>query len=278
MATDYKRILVRRGDGDLPPDLQEGELAFQTNTDTLFIGNGEGAVELAKQTTLNALDASLSEDIATNAAAIVTNTTAIANNATAIGTNAAGIVTNASGIATNTANIATNTANIATNTANIATNTAAIGNKQDTLLSGTNIKTVNGNSIVGSGDIEITAPSGTPSRTFLGSVSAYDNNETKVLTLATMRDYTMLYFVFYYYDDSESEAYKQTQIIYTEDFNTTQNLGISDTDFIYFRTHKTADAIIQVKPINVTNQGISVQFGNSIGADDAQTIEVYGLS
>jgi len=109
MATDYKRILVRRGDGDLPPDLQEGELAFQTNTDTLFIGNGEGAVELAKQTTLNALDASLSEDIATNAAAIVTNTTAIANNATAIGTNAAGIATNASGIATNTANIATNT-------------------------------------------------------------------------------------------------------------------------------------------------------------------------
>ena len=61
----------------------------------------------------------------------------------------------ASDIATNTANIATNTANIATNTANIATNTSNISKKQDTLVSGTNIKTVNGNSLLGSGNISI---------------------------------------------------------------------------------------------------------------------------
>ncbi len=61
----------------------------------------------------------------------------------------------ASDIATNTASIATNTANIATNTANIATNTSNISKKQDTLVSGTNIKTVNGNSLLGSGNISI---------------------------------------------------------------------------------------------------------------------------
>lgn len=44
---------------------------------------------------------------------------------------------------------------IATNTANIATNTANIAKKQETLVSGTNIKTVNGNSLLGSGNIDI---------------------------------------------------------------------------------------------------------------------------
>lgn len=58
-------------------------------------------------------------------------------------------------VPTDAANIATNTANIATNTANIATNTSNISKKQDTLVSGTNIKTVNGNSLLGSGNISI---------------------------------------------------------------------------------------------------------------------------
>ena len=40
-----------------------------------------------------------------------------------------------------------------TNIAQIATNTAAIAGKQDTLVSGTNIKTVGGQSLLGSGDL-----------------------------------------------------------------------------------------------------------------------------
>ncbi len=37
---------------------------------------------------------------------------------------------------------------------------ATINNKQDALISGTNIKTINGTSIVGAGNVLITAPSG----------------------------------------------------------------------------------------------------------------------
>lgn len=42
----------------------------------------------------------------------------------------------------------------------IATTNASIGNKQDTLVSGTNIKTINGTSILGSGNVIITTPMG----------------------------------------------------------------------------------------------------------------------
>jgi hypothetical protein len=74
-------------------------------------------------------------------------------------TNTSNIATNTSNIATNTSNIATNTSNIATNTSNIATNTNDItslkSSKQDTLTSGTNIKTINGESVLGSGDLTI---------------------------------------------------------------------------------------------------------------------------
>jgi hypothetical protein len=57
-----------------------------------------------------------------------------------------------SGIAVNAGNIATNTSNISANTSAISTLQTS---KQDTLVSGTNIKTVNGNSLLGSGDITI---------------------------------------------------------------------------------------------------------------------------
>ena len=107
--------------------------------------------------------------ISNNLAAIQSNDTDIAANATGISNNASSIATNATDIATNTSNItlngsglsslsqivSTNTSNISTNTSNISTNTTAISGKQDTLVSGTNIKTVGGVSILGAGDIPI---------------------------------------------------------------------------------------------------------------------------
>ena len=63
-------------------------------------------------------------------------------------------------LASHTSSIATNTANIATNTSNIASNTTAIAGKQATLVSGTNLKTVAGISLLGSGDIPISASPG----------------------------------------------------------------------------------------------------------------------
>lgn len=48
MATDFKRILVRRGTGELPSDLQTGEFALKTDTDTLFIKGNTDVIQIVK--------------------------------------------------------------------------------------------------------------------------------------------------------------------------------------------------------------------------------------
>jgi len=108
-------------------------------------------------------------NIATNANNIVAETNrATAAEATKANTvhvhiesDITGLVTD---LATHTTNIATNATNISTNATAIATETSdritADATKQDTLVSGTNIKTINSTSILGSGDIVITGGSG----------------------------------------------------------------------------------------------------------------------
>jgi hypothetical protein len=49
MATDFRRILLRRGTGTPPTDLAAGELAFQTDTKKLFIGTGDASPNHYKQ-------------------------------------------------------------------------------------------------------------------------------------------------------------------------------------------------------------------------------------
>lgn len=41
MATEYKKILIRRGATTPPTDLSEGELAYRTDTDILYVGTGD---------------------------------------------------------------------------------------------------------------------------------------------------------------------------------------------------------------------------------------------
>ena len=53
--------------------------------------------------------------------------------------------------------VKTNTKNIETNTNDIAANTANITKKQDQLVSGTNIKTVNNQSLLGSGNVDVSS-------------------------------------------------------------------------------------------------------------------------
>lgn len=55
----------------------------------------------------------------------------------------------------NTSNIASNTNNINNNSSLIEANRVAIANKQETLVSGVNIKTINNKSILGSGNMDI---------------------------------------------------------------------------------------------------------------------------
>jgi hypothetical protein len=43
MATEYKKIVLRRGTGTPPADLEAGELAFQTDTKKLFVGTGDAS-------------------------------------------------------------------------------------------------------------------------------------------------------------------------------------------------------------------------------------------
>ena len=58
--------------------------------------------------------------------------------------------------------------------------TSSLAGKQDTLISGTNIKTINGQSILGEGDIEIQGGTGTlqpATDTTLGGILATDSGE-----------------------------------------------------------------------------------------------------
>ena len=43
MATEYKKLVLRRGTGTPPTDLLEGELAYQTDTGKLFVGTGNAS-------------------------------------------------------------------------------------------------------------------------------------------------------------------------------------------------------------------------------------------
>lgn len=43
MATEYKKIILRRGEGTPPADLEQGELAYQTNTGKLYVGTGDAS-------------------------------------------------------------------------------------------------------------------------------------------------------------------------------------------------------------------------------------------
>lgn len=49
MATDFRKILLRRGTGTPPTDLAAGELAFQTDTKLLFVGTGDASPNHYKQ-------------------------------------------------------------------------------------------------------------------------------------------------------------------------------------------------------------------------------------
>ena len=97
------------------------------------------------------------------------NYLAIATNVTNISTNAANIATNAGDIDTLEDDVAENVSDITTNAQAAAANASGIAGKQATLVSGTNVKTVNGESLLGAGNLVIeggdggsmTYPSGT---------------------------------------------------------------------------------------------------------------------
>lgn len=69
-----------------------------------------------------------------------------------------------------------NDAAITANTTAINNNTTNISKKQDTLVSGTNIKTINGNSLLGSGNIVISGGSGDGSITVDGTYNPSSSN------------------------------------------------------------------------------------------------------
>lgn len=72
--------------------------------------------------------------------------------------------------------------------AQVQTNTTAIANKQDTLVSGTNIKTINSQSLLGSGDITIT--SGQATDVQINGTSITSNNTANIETNSTYDETT----------------------------------------------------------------------------------------
>jgi hypothetical protein len=102
MATDFKRILIRRGTGALPSDLQTGEFALKTDTDTLFIKGNTDVLEIAKDSDLDAAVERIetAETTLTNVGTSLSNfgqqqltqNTAIAANTAAVAANTAALV------------------------------------------------------------------------------------------------------------------------------------------------------------------------------------------
>jgi hypothetical protein len=81
---------------------------------------------------------------------------------------------------TNDSGFIDNTVNDLTNYMLTSDINTALNNKQDTLVSGTNIKTINSNSILGSGDLVISG--GTPTDVKINGTSITSNNEANIIT------------------------------------------------------------------------------------------------
>ena len=180
MATEYKKIVIRKGtqsefntlQGSTAP-LLEAELGFITDENELVIGTSAGnSLSINKRfgTTaglpaegnhthafadLTSKPTTLSGYGITDAYTRTEIDTATNTNASNITTNSGLISNNLTAIQSNDTDIAANLAAIQSNDTDIAANATAITTKQDTLVSGTNIKTVGGVSILGAGDIPI---------------------------------------------------------------------------------------------------------------------------
>ena len=63
--------------------------------------------------------------------------------------------------------------------------TSDLASKQDTLVSGTNIKTINNTSILGSGNIDVSGGGGTPTDVRINGTSITSNNEADIKTEGT---------------------------------------------------------------------------------------------
>lgn len=90
------------------------------------------------------------------------------------------IIPEATSELTNDSGFITNSVNNLTNYMLTSDINTALGNKQDTLVSGTNIKTVNNNSLLGSGDITISG--GTPTDVQINGTSIVSNNTANIIT------------------------------------------------------------------------------------------------
>lgn len=129
----------------------------------------------------------------------------VANLTSKVNSNTKSISTLNSSLESISRNVDKNTSYIEVNADNIATNADEISNlktsKQDTLVSGTSIKTINGNSLLGSGNISISGGSSTiyahyvtlkiviSSTTIFGYCVCYSFNGSKV---ATLEDFSIL--------------------------------------------------------------------------------------
>ena len=156
-------------------DIATNQASIKSNTTD--IANIKADVSnKANKTDLDATN----KNVATNATNIATNTKNISSNTSDISTLKATVSTKAeqSDLDTTNKNVAINTSAIATETtarenadttlqANIDTLSSKVDTKQDKLVSGTNIKTINNQSLLGSGNITIESGSGSTEPFFL---------------------------------------------------------------------------------------------------------------
>ena len=197
---------------------------------------------------------------------ISANTAATQQNASSISSNASSISTNTSNISTNTSNISTNASGISTNASGISTNATAITTKQDTLVSGTNIKTVDGNSLLGSGNVTIMKE-----WEFVREVN--EDNVTSVTLNAT--NYAGLTY------DTTNYDYKIVVNGYTSDTDTSGVMTIDfngDTTYGRYSSFRNRTGYTSSGPLNVvegnvvTSSGIVAGVILGTGTQGTQTV------
>lgn len=274
-GTDYKRILIRRGTGDLPADLQTGEFALKTDTNELFIGVLNDVHQIVKQAEFDDVGERLTtaEETLSNHTHPISGVEGLeaALNTKVTQADIDAAITNGQ-IETNKTDIATNKTNIQTNKESIANVrsdlTDGLALKQDTLVSGTNIRTLNSNALLGSGDIQIIGgKGGLATRTELGN--QFGENEVKTLDIESIDNFDEIEIRYVFYDDNINLTQRQLLVVETD---------LNDIDSgAVFLTPSATFKRITIKRNNVQGTQLEINYP-SLPAETTQKLEFYGLT
>lgn len=138
---------------------------------------------------------------------------------------------------------------------------AALTTKQDTLVSGTNIKTINNQSLLGSGNIDVSGGGGTPTDVRVNGTSITSNNIADIITEGT-------------YNASSNKIATMSDIGTKVDV--TKTVG-NLTSYIQ-NNGSTIALSVNNTALNKSNALLLTSAGITFGDESANPIEVHGVA